>query len=43
MVWGIQYKYTADAVLMVLASEAYDAGDYIRDYDEFLRLATGGS
>jgi hypothetical protein len=30
-------------VLMVLASEAYDAGDYIRGCAEFLRLATGGS
>ena len=34
-VWGIQYKYTADAVLLVFASEQYDAADYIRDYDEF--------
>ena len=24
------------AVLMVLASELYDEGDYIRDYDQFL-------
>lgn len=38
MVWGIQYKYSADAVLMVLASAEYSAGDYIRDYDEFLQL-----
>lgn len=35
MVWGIQYKYSSDAVLLVLASAAYDAADYIRDYDEF--------
>lgn len=42
MVWGTQYRYSADAVLMVLASHAYDAGDYIRDYAEFLRLAGGG-
>jgi hypothetical protein len=26
-------------VLLVLASHAYDAADYIRDYDEFLREA----
>lgn len=37
MVWGIQYKYTADAVLLVLASDVYDASDYIRDYEEYLR------
>lgn len=36
MVWGVQYKYTADAVLMVFASHHYDPEDYIRDYDEFL-------
>ncbi len=39
MVWAVQYRYSADAVLMVLASAEYDAADYIRDYDEFLRLA----
>jgi len=39
MVWGIQYKYSSDAVLLVFASEYYDAGDYIRDYSEFLSLA----
>jgi hypothetical protein len=36
MVWAVQYKYTADAMLLVLASEKYDAADYIRSYDEFL-------
>ena len=39
MVWGIQYKYSGDAVLLVLASDPYDADDYIRDYDEFLALS----
>ncbi|HLD98909.1 MAG TPA: WxcM-like domain-containing protein [Bdellovibrionota bacterium] len=38
MVWGVQYKYTPDAVLLVLASDPYDRNDYIRDYDEFLEL-----
>ncbi len=36
MIWAVQYKYTADAVLLVLASGRYDAEDYVRDYDEFL-------
>lgn len=36
MVWAVQYKYSQDAVLLVLASEEYDPKDYIRDYDEFL-------
>ena len=38
MVWGIQYKYSRDAILLVFASEYYDPGDYIRDYDEFITL-----
>lgn len=37
MVWGIQYKYSADAVLLVFASHYYDSADYIRDYSEFVR------
>lgn len=39
MVWGIQYKYSADAVLLVFASHYYDSADYIRDYYEFHQLA----
>jgi UDP-2-acetamido-3-amino-2,3-dideoxy-glucuronate N-acetyltransferase len=39
MVWGIQYKYSADAVLLVFASHYYDNDDYIRDYSQFLQLA----
>lgn len=38
MVWATRYKYSPDAVLLVLASAPYDAGDYLRDYDEFLAL-----
>ena len=36
MVWAVQYQYSADAMLLVFASELYDPADYIRDYDEFL-------
>ncbi|MDQ3025091.1 MAG: WxcM-like domain-containing protein [Pseudomonadota bacterium] len=42
MVWGIQYKYSPDAVLLVFASHYYDAADYVRDYNEFLSLVRGG-
>ena len=38
MVWATQYKYTPDAVLLVLASDPYDPDDYIRDYEEYLSL-----
>lgn len=38
MTWGIQYKYSEDAMLLVFASHYYDAKDYIREYDKFLAL-----
>jgi len=38
MTWAVQYKYSADAVLLVLASHHYSSEDYIRNYDEFLRI-----
>jgi UDP-2-acetamido-3-amino-2,3-dideoxy-glucuronate N-acetyltransferase len=41
LVWSVQYKHSADAVLLVLASDHYDASDYIRDYSEFLRVLAG--
>lgn len=37
--WREMYDFSEDAVLMVLASEVYDEEDYIRDYDEFLKIA----
>jgi UDP-2-acetamido-3-amino-2,3-dideoxy-glucuronate N-acetyltransferase len=36
LIWGTQYKYTKDALLLVFASRPYEAEDYIRDYDQFL-------
>jgi len=38
MVWGIQYKFDPDSVLMVAASHSYENADYIRDYSAFLKL-----
>jgi acetyltransferase-like isoleucine patch superfamily enzyme len=38
LTWGTQYKYSADAVLLVFASAHYDAADYIRDYEQFTQL-----
>jgi UDP-2-acetamido-3-amino-2,3-dideoxy-glucuronate N-acetyltransferase len=35
MIWGTQYRYSSDAVLLVFASQFYDANDYIRTYAEF--------
>lgn len=39
LVWGSQFRYDADAVLLVLASHPYDSEDYIREYDSFLAEA----
>lgn len=37
-IWREMFDFSEDAVLMVLASDLYDANDYIRDYDEFLEF-----
>lgn len=39
-VWSMQYRYSVDAVLLVLAELPYDPDDYIRDYEEFLELVS---
>jgi hypothetical protein len=39
LVWAAQGDFSADALLLVAASEAYRADDYIHDYGEFLALA----
>jgi UDP-2-acetamido-3-amino-2,3-dideoxy-glucuronate N-acetyltransferase len=41
MVWAVQYQYSPDAVLLVLASDCYDPQDYVRDYPTFLALRGG--
>lgn len=40
MVWKDMYDFSEDSVLLCLASEHYDATEYIRDYDEFVRIVT---
>ncbi|MCX5948926.1 MAG: WxcM-like domain-containing protein [Cyanobacteria bacterium] len=39
LVWGIQYKFSPSASLLVFASHPYDPDDYIRDYNKFLLLS----
>jgi dTDP-4-dehydrorhamnose 3,5-epimerase-like enzyme len=39
MIWHTMEWLVDDSVLVVLASENYDESDYIRDYNEFLRLS----
>lgn len=38
LVWREMHDFTPDCVLMVLGSEHYDEGDYIREYAEFRRV-----
>ena len=37
-IWRDLDDFSSGAVCLVLASEVYQAGDYIRDYEEFLRF-----
>jgi len=36
LTWGVQYKYSSDAMLLVFASDYYEREDYIRDYADFI-------
>jgi acetyltransferase-like isoleucine patch superfamily enzyme len=38
MLWTTQYRYSPDAILVVLASDVYRDDDYIRDLDEYMQL-----
>ena len=35
LIWGTQYNFSANAALLVLASEAFDAGDYLHNFEDF--------
>lgn len=41
MVWKDMYDFSDDSVLLVLASTHYNGDEYIRDYNEFLRIVNG--
>lgn len=38
MIWKDMYDFSSDSVLLVLASTHYDGREYIRDYDEYLKI-----
>ena len=38
MLWKDMYDFSEDSVLLVLSSEHYDGSEYIRDYDEYIRI-----
>lgn len=37
MIWKDMYDFSEDSVLLVLASEHYDAQEYIRNHDDYLK------
>jgi dTDP-4-dehydrorhamnose 3,5-epimerase-like enzyme len=39
MIWHDMKGFSCDTIILVFASEHYDENDYIRNYDEFLKLA----
>lgn len=40
-IWAGEIGFSSGSVCLVLASHLYDAGDYIRDYDQFLAYKNG--
>ena len=43
LVWREMHDFSQDCVLLVLASEHYDESDYIRDYEDFIKIARDAS
>ena len=40
-IWKDMYDFSADSVLLVLASTHYDGKEYIRSYDQYLQMTRG--
>lgn len=38
MIWKDMYEFSEDSVLLCLASEHYDETEYIRDYEEYVKI-----
>lgn len=41
MIWKDMYDFSEDSVLLVLASEHYDADEYIRNFEDFKHAIEG--
>jgi len=39
MLWKDMYDFSENSVLLVLASTHYDGSEYIRNFDEFIRIS----
>ena len=42
MVWKEMYDFSPDSVLLVLANTHYNGKEYIRDYNDYLKLVKNG-
>lgn len=42
MVWKTMTNFSKDSVLLVLSDSLYDKNEYIRDFDEYLKLLKNG-
>lgn len=38
MVWKEMFDFSEDSVLLCISSEHYDAQEYVRDYEEFVKM-----
>lgn len=38
LIWKDMYDFSSDSVLLVLANTHYDGNEYIRNYDEYLKI-----
>jgi hypothetical protein len=38
MIWAHEMNFSSGAVCLVLTSMKYDPDDYIRDYEEYLKV-----
>lgn len=41
-VWRVMFDFSPDCILMVLADRPYEAGDYIRNIDDFHKHVSHG-
>ena len=41
MIWKDMYDFSSDSVLLVLASTHYEEKEYIRDFDEYMKIMKG--
>lgn len=38
MIWKEMYHFSSDSIMLVLSDEYYDEEEYIRDYDDYIRI-----